>query len=233
MVTHVMGDQVRWADRPPPPHGYSGVKLWCCPPKGKYLLRSLGPPRGVWQHFLQGSSCPCVGPACRICPDPKLRWTAYLPSELWTQLNGSYGWLKVASLITPRVYFQLKAHGWRGTYFSLERREVGGFRELHLAASRPPAGDQTPLSSEFDPLPIAREVWLRRWPMLEGLMGIEHSDPPAAQGDEDVPPAFVPVKPAETPPEPTQTPETATQAFLDADTMKARFRAARNGKGGA
>ena len=154
---------VFWDDAGPSSVPRIAIQVFRVPPTGKAFIRFLGNVVGVWTHWLEGRSTPCLGKECRHCLEgvPQ-RWKGYAPALWWKvwldQKTGKQQgkWLAVVVEITEGLT-ELKGRPLRGQVIELRRPGKRRNGPLEFSAlDKPAAGD---LPDAFDVRPILERLW--------------------------------------------------------------------------
>lgn len=196
---------IQWDNRPPSDSGPRiGIQVWTPPPKSRHYVRLLGPWRGVWLHWLNERTRPCLGETeCQHCPDPDIRWMGYAPAQLWTfgppdTKSGvpKPAWMPIVCPITEQVATVLRPLQLPGLVVEIERRGKSAFGEMTAMVQEEMTAKNPTPPPPFDVVPILLRMWklrrlhFRRPPFDEG--GDQPNlkpFPTPDQGGPDAPPA--------------------------------------------
>ena len=150
-----MSDSVLWDDsgssrRPVPA---DSPRVHNTRPGSRRWFRLLGPPRGVWLHWVpstagKGRSAPHLADGCPHCQAglDNLRWKGYAPAERLDSTDaGQQLWSLCIVELTEASHASICMHFegevvWRGLRIELTRGPVGGPKQAEL----PPAWDIKP-----------------------------------------------------------------------------------------
>jgi hypothetical protein len=173
---------VSWNGLPPStPRLQPDIPIFSVPAGGQAFLRCLADAQGVWVHWVENRSTPCLGDECCWCPSVPQRWKGYVPALLWRVTHdpqrGHVGrWTPVVLEITEGIADQLGGN-LRGKILDLSRpgqRRNSPLRVVFLEQTRSVNDDNTvaratkvaalraaqaELPPAFDVRPILERVW--------------------------------------------------------------------------
>lgn len=149
-----------WADCPQSAGPRLGIQVHSVPPGGHSFVRFLDQPVGVWLHWLDTLSRPCLGHECPHCARGLAqRWKGYAAALLWARDSGTGKgvWRSVVCEITEAANAFLAARDLRGLIVEFRRpgRRRNGLLEVTVLEK--PCTD--PLPEAFDVRPILERLW--------------------------------------------------------------------------
>lgn len=189
---------VFWDDQGPSSLPRVPIQVFRVPPTGKAFIRFLGNVVGVWTHWLEGRSTPCMGKECRHCHDgAPQRWKSYAPALWWrTTLDQRTGkrasqWISVVEI--TEGLGELVGRPLRGQV--IELRRPGKRRNSPLEFSTLEEKVKGDLPDAFDVRPILEKLWGCRKRVVPTCQEGEAPEADSPQFDDaDSRPAVVPFR---------------------------------------
>ena len=149
---------VQWDDGSPAEQR-DGIRIRRVPASGDLVVWILGPIVGVYTHYSDGRSHPCLGDACTLCPSVRRRM-GYLPGRVCDHDPAKNSWRKTNIVLEltegARVAIE-QLEPYVGLVVSLHRAKRGQANSPVVVSVHAEQTDKQPES--FDVRAILERVW--------------------------------------------------------------------------